>query len=339
MTTAVHHAALMVGWLAAMSAVPRTGLAETPGDCGGGTSAVHLTEAPFAGQQREEFVVQLRTALRVRGIDVCAAPRDAAPEAIAAIEIANAEDARFVIVVKDALFTKRVERTVDLGSLPADGRPLALALATDELLRASWAELLLADARLDKPAPPEVRRAISPEPAVDQPAPRVELGAGASGEIYTSGPNHVGGDLFAIFWAAPQLGIDARVGGRAVAVAQAPHGEVRSSAVVTAIGPMVRLAAIRDRFGLDLGAQLALVHVRIAAEARPPAIGREDSGNAIYANGKLRGWVAVYPGLRFAAEVGVGAPLHGVRASDGDVAVAGVAGTRLSATLGAAGVF
>jgi hypothetical protein len=338
MTPASQRAVLIVGWMAAMSVVTRAVLADTPNDCSGGPIAIRVTDAPFVGQQREEFLVQLRTALRVRGIDVCTAPHDAVAEAIAAIEITNVPDASFVIVVKDALFAKRVERTVDLGSLPADGRPLALALATDELLRASWAELVLADARLDKPAPPEVRKAISLEPA-DRRAPRFELGAGASGEIYTSGPDHLGGDLFATFWAAPPLGVEARVGGRAVAVATAPHGEVKSSAVVSALGPVVRLTPIHERLGLDIGGQLALLHVRVAGDARPPAIGRVDFANAIYANGKLRGWFAVYPGLHIIAEVGVGAPLHGVRVFDGDFAVGGVVGTRLAGTLGAAGVF
>jgi hypothetical protein len=340
MIAVTRHAAVVLGWIAATSVASRTGYAETLDDCPAGPSAVHLTGPPFAGVVREAFVVQLRTALRVRGIDVCARQSDGPPESIASIEIAHAGDARFVIVVKDALLAKRVERTVDLGSLPPDGRPLALALATDELLRASWAELLLADARPEKPAPPEVHRAISPERSDVEPTPRrVEIGAGASGEIYTNAPDHLGGDVFATFWALPRLGLEARIGGRAVAAAEAPRGEVRSSAVVGAIGPTVRLVTIRDRVGLDLGTQVAVVRVRLEGEARPPTIGRQESATAIYTNGKLRGWLALSPGFRLVSEVGVGMPLHTVRALDGNLAVGGVGGTQVSGMLGATGVF
>ncbi len=59
-----------------------------------------------------------------------------------------------VLEVDDALTNKSVRREVDLGDVPASGRPRALALAAAELLRASWAELALPPpARRPRPRP------------------------------------------------------------------------------------------------------------------------------------------------------------------------------------------
>ena len=308
----------------AVIAGARLALAETHEDCPSGPFAVHLNDAPFVGPQRDEFMTQLRTALRVRGVDVCAGPRATLREAIATVEITNEGDTRFVIVVKHAGFTKLAERTADLASLPPDGRPLALALATDELVRASWPELQVSDVQHEKPALPEVQTAIAPEPAAwGQTAPRLELGACGSEEFYMSGSAQLGGDLFAILWLAPQLGIDARAGVRA-AVATVPVRQLRSPAVVIAIGPTFGLLNVRKRVGLDLGEQLVIV--------RLPAIGSEDASAAIYLRSRLRGWIATRAGLLLFAEAGGGAPVS-------SVAAAGVDGMQLSATLGVAGVF
>lgn len=52
-----------------------------------------------------------------------------------------AESATFVVQIDDFVTRKRVERTLDLEETAAEARLRALALATGELLRASWAEL------------------------------------------------------------------------------------------------------------------------------------------------------------------------------------------------------
>jgi hypothetical protein len=224
--------------------------------------------------------------------------------------------------------------------LPPDGRPLALALAIDELVGASWPELTRADAPLEKPELPEVERPIAPEPAAPVPsAPRVEIGAGVSGETYGRGSDYLGGDIFAIFWVVPQLGFDARAGLRAVSTVPVDGAAVRSDAVVIAIGPTVRLMTLRDRLGLDFAEQLDFVHLRFTGEAKWPLVGADGAATAIYAKSRLRGWVAMPAGLRLVAEAGVGASLRSVQVVVGDVVVAGADGMQLSATLGVAGAF
>ena len=48
-----------------------------------------------------------------------------------------------VIELDDRVTHKRVARDLPLRNIPANGRALAIAIASDELLRASWAELTL----------------------------------------------------------------------------------------------------------------------------------------------------------------------------------------------------
>ncbi len=56
-----------------------------------------------------------------------------------------AESATFVVQIDDFVTRKRVERTLDLDETAAAARLRALALATGELLRASWAELAVTE--------------------------------------------------------------------------------------------------------------------------------------------------------------------------------------------------
>lgn len=74
------------------------------------------------------------------------------------------------IEVDDFTTGKRVWRDVSLTKIPAGGAALALAIAIDELLRASWAELSLREGDHETPSEPS-----APGPDVrapDRPAPR-----------------------------------------------------------------------------------------------------------------------------------------------------------------------
>lgn len=66
--------------------------------------------------------------------------------------ICAAESATFRVRIDDFVTRKRVERTLELDETPPEARLRALALATGELLRASWAELAIAEASPGTPA-------------------------------------------------------------------------------------------------------------------------------------------------------------------------------------------
>src|SRR5690349_17926482 len=101
---------------------------------------------------------QLRASLESRKIGVCDPSSTTSTEPIAKVVLEPQAEARVVISVEvsDAITNKRVSRDVDLSAVPRDAWPLTLALATDEVLRASWAELALKNAPPPaRPVPPE----------------------------------------------------------------------------------------------------------------------------------------------------------------------------------------
>lgn len=109
-------------------------------------------ESPLdAALLTERLRVEL-TSDGVRETRLCA-PDDpalsAARPGLAIVRITHApcavESATFVVQIDDFVTRKRVERTLDLDETAAEARLRALALATGELLRASWAELAVTE--------------------------------------------------------------------------------------------------------------------------------------------------------------------------------------------------
>ena len=105
----------------------------------------------------DAVMAELKTDLLGNGIAACAEVASAILPPVAVVEIV-ADDPNSVLIsiqVRDKVTAKQVGRDTDLGALPADGRPLAVAAAADELLRVTWAELALRSAHLPAMEPPE----------------------------------------------------------------------------------------------------------------------------------------------------------------------------------------
>ena len=104
-----------------------------------------------ASAQRAGVLSDLQHTLAGQGIAACSgdAHPAAAPLATLAVELSpdDAAKATVDIEVRDAVTHKRVRRDVDLSRIPDDGRAAAIAIESDELLRASWAEIALDTAR------------------------------------------------------------------------------------------------------------------------------------------------------------------------------------------------
>jgi hypothetical protein len=111
----------------------------------------------------------LAAELAPRGIGVCTAH---APDGELAAELwlSVPEPALVSIQVDDRVTGKRVARDVPATGIPPGGKALAIAIAADELLRASWAEL-------DLPRRAEGGARAAAPSAPDQPPPRVNLDA------------------------------------------------------------------------------------------------------------------------------------------------------------------
>jgi hypothetical protein len=115
-----------------------------------------------------EIRTDLAAELIRRGIGVCDQERTApGPLAVVELELTDASVLR--IDLDDRTTDKRVERSLRLTRVPPSGRALAAAIAVDELLRASWAELSLPRA---EPEPPPAAQATPELPEVPEPAPR-----------------------------------------------------------------------------------------------------------------------------------------------------------------------
>lgn len=103
------------------------------------------------------------------------------------------------ILLDDGLTRKSITRVVDLASVEADARTRLLALATAELVVASWIELTLEPppvAPVGPPPPPRVRSAATRVVLERRPRrtrPRVDLGTGVQGTLWTSRPGPLGG--------------------------------------------------------------------------------------------------------------------------------------------------
>jgi hypothetical protein len=117
--------------------------------------------AGFDPELAEEVRKDLAAELSPRGFGVCPS-RATQGELVAEVALVQQEPALVSIQVEDYTTGKRVARDVRLGRIPAGGLALAIAIAADELLRASWAELMLR------------RRQAPPVPTESEPEPTPE---------------------------------------------------------------------------------------------------------------------------------------------------------------------
>lgn len=101
----------------------------------------------LADEVRKDLAAELSS----RGFGVCPG-RAAQGELVAEVMLVQPEPSTVAIQVEDYTTGKRVARDVRLARIPAGGVALAIAIAADELLRASWAELMLRRERAEREA-------------------------------------------------------------------------------------------------------------------------------------------------------------------------------------------
>jgi hypothetical protein len=294
---------------------------------------------------RAHVVEQLRVALAGRSLELCASDGDGG--AVAELDVSNggAAGVALSLSVRDQVTEKRVSREIDLRGIPADGRALAIAQAADELLRASWAELLVGDAPKPKrEVPPEIRRAlpaleIGPSPTLPAQAPLVELGVAAGVEHYGSGHTQLGPELSAGIFPFARVGAVARIGIRSAARAEAASGSVDPSGVAGALAVLVAALPREGRLGIDAGAELFVTRIHYEATALAGAQAQSESGTAIHASAVARGWAILARPLRATVGLALGAPIHTVRAVATDTTIASVSGVLIGANLGLGAVW
>ncbi len=311
-----------------------------------GAPWIRLRAEGLSAELRTALMTHVQSSLAARRIDVCVLDQPSLSSPLATLDVrAEKTAATTSIGVDDGVTQKRVSRDLDLSGVPSDGRALVIALALDELLRASWAELMLSDARPAAPPPSVVTEAIGSPPAAAPPSPPPftrawEIGAAFGGEHFSEGHDQLGVDVAGSYSPWPRLGFDARLGLRAGMPVQAPRGEIRSTALLGTLGLDLALTPRTGRAGLDLLGDASIVRVTFVAEPSATGVrGNEQTAVASYVATGLRGWVIVVPPIRGFVRVRAGAPLHTAYATDGEVRVTGLGGLLLAGDVGLAVLF
>jgi len=242
--------------------------------------------------------------------------------------------------VRDAVTAKRVERDVDLDAVPKDGQPLTLALAADELLRASWAELALSTAPPPAaPVPRAVTETVDASAKTSHTPPRGAFGAVATLEHYSGGQTLYGADLQGALWVTRRLSAGVRIGLRSASPASAPDGDVRATAFVAGLEASVTATPPLWRWGLDALARFDLERVSYLATPNTGASASGGAATAFVAGAGARVFWSVGGPIRLLAEVLVDLPVQPVQATDAGGSVVSVEGIGVQGALGARTVF
>lgn len=270
-------------------------------------------------------IADLAAAVRTQGFSVCRGGDDA--RAVAVVRLRALALPRFAVAIRvsDGVTDKRLERDLDLATFPEDARSLALAVAADELLRASWMELAMADAPApDVPPPAEVLRTVARE--VQRAAPRrASAGARASVDAFTGGELLLGGDVVLRRGLEAPVSLALAFGARRGRRARSPRGSVRALALGAEAG--VSLEPLRTpRFVTGATASLRVDRVTYDADASAGNVASSRSAFAVTA--RLTALVAVRLGeaLELHLDAGAAFALRGVEAGDPTEPVTGVTG-------------
>ena len=299
------------------------------------------------GKRGEDIARLFAAELRARHIAVCTTPSEGAPPPLGVVAVRTSSEAAFVEVdVRDDLTAKSLKREVALADVPSDVRALTVAVAADELLRASWAELAVKSAPPSKrQVPVEVRDVVrdTMESPKTESVPRIGFGAGAALDAFI--PSHGGGaallgaDVLLDVWIVPRLRVIGRFGLRSGLSSRAPDGDVSTSAIAFKLGAAVTLTPPQLRAGLDVALRAGVMRVAFVATPSSGASGRSLDDVAVLGDAGVIGWLRLTPNLRALADVAVSVPLRPVVATDGSSTITGVSGVGMSATLGLWGTF
>jgi hypothetical protein len=293
---------------------------------------------------RERFLRLLRLELASRGFELCDEGGAEATPAVAAIDLTSHEDdVTLTVEVRDRVTAKRVAREVSVASYPPDARPLVLAVAADELLRASWAELALTSAPPPaQPVPAEITAALAddlPKPGA-LPAPaKVFLGVGFVGEHYGDGASLFGADVDGGVWVLPRLSLSLRVGARAGLAVSSEHGSVTPNVLAGGLGVGVAVTPPQHVVGLELLAHGSLARVSFSGNASAGARALPQGESTGILDVGASGWLQLGRFVRLTLSTAFVAPLRPVRGLDGTTTVVGVGGPGFSGGLGACATF
>ena len=280
---------------------------------------VHVSAdpGPVDAALSRRVVAQVLTEIAAQGGVRCDRPREARID----LRWTTLADVRITVEIEGALPEGRAERSVELGNVSEDGRPLAIAIAADELLNEARERAAIAEA--------ERAQGPAPEPRGDEPFTlpvlrqrrRWELGPALSFDTL-GGTFLLGPDARVSFWATRHLSISGRLGVRAAVGASGDSWSAALGGASILFSPMSHEA--RAGVSLGLGADVMALRARrtdlVTASVEPSA--------------DARGWIRLAPCLSLEIDLGLGAALGGFsRAVSFPTAFASHAGVGLTVPL------
>jgi hypothetical protein len=284
----------------------------------------------------DALLSELRAGLSPSDIEVCDKAASSTAEPLAQVAIQLVVAARYRLEVTDSVTQKRVSRELDLSRLPADGRALALAVAAEELLRATWAELALRGPHSAQTAPPPEVQAVVQADAQPRPAPRFKaLGARLAFEHYLGGQTHYGADLFAAVPIGSVAALLLGAGARRALTVQAPHGSISATGYCAELG--ISLSFV-ERTSLSLAALASARALRLEFQpaAAPGVAASRESGLSVISRLGLALAFGSPGVLRSYSSLGAGLPLRSYSAADSGRVVTGVSELELFGSTGLA---
>ncbi len=293
-------------------------------------------EASLSRSWASSIAAHLGLELGSRGIALCLAPvREDAASPLAVVELRLVEPNLLEVAIGDLATGRRLTRQVPLDGIPEDARPLAIALAADELLRASWLE-----ASIDKmQASPEPTRPVAPvvvprapegDTARSQSA-RVWVSVLGAGE-YSTGGQTLGGLDARVAWGR-RLQVAGRVGYRWGAVVSAEHGNIESSALLGGVS-LAYATRPEAAWGGLLFARADLARMAFEGQAAANAAGGTGSALTVLAGGGLSGWRSLGSAWRLFGEVSLAGVIRPVAAVDAGRDASALSGAIVGAAFG-----
>lgn len=279
---------------------------------------VRFAPDTWNGSRQRAMLDQLAVGKAEEGTLVCF---EGGPEApVTEVVVDPSDPSQTDIDIFDYTTKKRVIRKTDLTAVPEDSRPLALAIAVDDLLNATWAELKLrggAGKRPEEPeeppSPPEGKPAppAPRAPAQQQSPPRrvdtdptwfAAVGAEITGDIGDA--TSAGAHAFFQAWPVAELGLRLAAHGSQSFALDSPLGELGHQA----FGGRFRITYAPLRLASVKVGPMAEAAVDVVA-FEPSAAGGADasrgSGVAVLVGGGLEAhWLVAAP---LAATISTGA--------------------------------
>ncbi len=284
-------------------------------------------------------LTDLVAALEPRQIGVCSGETvDAGERTVSRVRVELADPTRVRIEVDDALTNKVVSRQIKVEDSTESASALIVAVAIDELLRATWAELTIQEEKSSPEREVTPRRQVhadpivAPKPVVFRlPSHRISLqgalDAFVVGSVFFGGNFVYGSSIGNVFeW-------DAFAGPRVVRAKNASDlGQVRADAL--SMGLALRAPLIKGSafvFGPEIG--LSATHAWFRGRA-------EETDEMTSSGGEFQGWAVTARGgvdARFvlgsafvSGATRIGIPLVALEVTDGQKIVGGMSGLEWS---------